>query len=129
MIAGKPAFVKMAEKMLERGVFVVGFFYPVVPQGKARIRAQVSAAHTRERGTKDVDVWLEPCADDAQWAEKLRRSLAAFPSARPYDLRRSTTIDIDDIAETVFSDGVVRIVGFDRSQEVPIGVAYFELGA
>ena len=54
---------------------------------------------------------------------------AAFPSARPYDLRRSTTIDIDDIAETVFSDGVVRIVGFDRSQEVPIGVAYFELGA
>ena len=39
---------KMAEKMLERGVYVVGFFYPVVPQGKARIRTQVSAAHTRE---------------------------------------------------------------------------------
>jgi glycine C-acetyltransferase len=38
----------MAEKLLERGVYVIGFSYPVVPQGKARIRAQVSAAHSRE---------------------------------------------------------------------------------
>jgi glycine C-acetyltransferase len=34
--------------MLEKGVYVVGFSYPVVPQGKARIRVQVSAAHTEE---------------------------------------------------------------------------------
>ena len=39
---------KMADKMLEKGVYVVGFFYPVVPKGKARIRTQVSAAHTEE---------------------------------------------------------------------------------
>jgi len=39
---------KMAEKMLEKGVYVIGFSFPVVPQGKARIRTQVSAAHTRE---------------------------------------------------------------------------------
>jgi glycine C-acetyltransferase len=39
---------KMAEQLLARGVYVVGFSYPVVPQGKARIRVQVSAAHTRE---------------------------------------------------------------------------------
>ena len=39
---------RIAEKMLERGVYVIGFSYPVVPQGKARIRTQVSAAHTRE---------------------------------------------------------------------------------
>ena len=32
--------------MLEKGVYVVGFFYPVVPQGTARIRTQVSAAHS-----------------------------------------------------------------------------------
>ena len=38
----------MAEALLERGVYVVGFSYPVVPQGKARIRVQLSAAHTRE---------------------------------------------------------------------------------
>jgi glycine C-acetyltransferase len=39
---------EMARRMLDKGVYVVGFFYPVVPQGKARIRTQVSAVHTRE---------------------------------------------------------------------------------
>jgi glycine C-acetyltransferase len=39
---------KMAEKLLEKGVYAIGFSYPVVPQGKARIRVQVSAAHTRQ---------------------------------------------------------------------------------
>jgi glycine C-acetyltransferase len=39
---------QFAARMLDRGVYVVGFFYPVVPQGAARIRTQVSAAHTRE---------------------------------------------------------------------------------
>jgi glycine C-acetyltransferase len=39
---------RFAARMLEKGVYVVGFFYPVVPQGTARIRTQVSAAHTRE---------------------------------------------------------------------------------
>ena len=39
---------RMADRMLARGVYVIGFSYPVVPQGKARIRVQVSAAHTRE---------------------------------------------------------------------------------
>jgi len=39
---------EMSRRMLEKGVYVVGFFYPVVPQGQARIRTQVSAAHTRE---------------------------------------------------------------------------------
>ncbi len=38
---------RFAEAMLARGVYVVGFSYPVVPQGKARIRTQISAAHTR----------------------------------------------------------------------------------
>jgi glycine C-acetyltransferase len=39
---------RMAESMLAKGVYVIGFSYPVVPKGKARIRAQVSAAHTHE---------------------------------------------------------------------------------
>lgn len=39
---------KFAEKMLEKGVYVVGFFFPVVPKGKARIRTQISAGHTKE---------------------------------------------------------------------------------
>ncbi|MCL2397850.1 MAG: aminotransferase class I/II-fold pyridoxal phosphate-dependent enzyme, partial [Defluviitaleaceae bacterium] len=40
---------KLAEKMLEKNVYVIGFFYPVVPKGKARVRTQVSAAHTRQQ--------------------------------------------------------------------------------
>jgi glycine C-acetyltransferase len=39
---------QFADKMLEHGVYVIGFSYPVVPQGKARIRTQISAAHSRE---------------------------------------------------------------------------------
>jgi len=39
---------RMAEAMLDKGVYVIGFSYPVVPKEKARIRAQVSAVHTRE---------------------------------------------------------------------------------
>ena len=42
---------EMAAKLFERGIYVTGFFYPVVPQGKARIRTQMSAAHSRA----DVD--------------------------------------------------------------------------
>jgi glycine C-acetyltransferase len=39
---------RMAERLLENGVYAIGFSYPVVPQGKARVRVQISAAHTRE---------------------------------------------------------------------------------
>ena len=38
----------MADALLEKGVYVIGFSFPVVPQGKARIRTQISAAHSRE---------------------------------------------------------------------------------
>jgi glycine C-acetyltransferase len=40
---------KMADTLLERGIYVIGFSYPVVPQGQARIRIQLSAAHTPEQ--------------------------------------------------------------------------------
>jgi len=39
---------KMAARLLEKGIYVIGFFYPVVPKGQARIRVQISAAHSRE---------------------------------------------------------------------------------
>ncbi len=48
MLGDAPLAQRFAEAMLARGVYVVGFFYPVVPQGKARIRTQISAAHSRE---------------------------------------------------------------------------------
>ncbi len=48
MIGDAALAAAMAARMLDRGVYVVGFTYPVVPQGKARIRTQVSAAHTMD---------------------------------------------------------------------------------
>jgi glycine C-acetyltransferase len=48
MLGDAALAANMADAMLERGVYVVGFSYPVVPQGKARIRVQISAAHTPE---------------------------------------------------------------------------------
>ena len=51
--------VKMAEKMLEKGVYVIPFSFPVVPKGKARIRTQVSAAHTKG----DLDFAVEKFAE------------------------------------------------------------------
>jgi glycine C-acetyltransferase len=48
---------RMADALLDRGIYVVGFSYPVVPQGKARIRAQLSAAHTREDLTRALDAF------------------------------------------------------------------------
>jgi glycine C-acetyltransferase len=50
---------KFAARMLEKGVYVVGFFYPVVPQGKARIRTQISAAHTRRELDQAVAAFAE----------------------------------------------------------------------
>ena len=40
---------RMAERLLEEGIYVVGFSYPVVPEGQARIRVQMSAAHQHEQ--------------------------------------------------------------------------------
>jgi glycine C-acetyltransferase len=48
MLGDASLAAKVADAMLARGVYVIGFSYPVVPQGKARIRTQVSAAHTEE---------------------------------------------------------------------------------
>ncbi len=49
---------KISARLLELGVYVIGFFYPVVPKGQARIRVQISAAHARE----DIDIALEQFA-------------------------------------------------------------------
>jgi glycine C-acetyltransferase len=61
MLGDAALAARMADAMLEEGVYVIGFSYPVVPQGKARIRTQVSAAHSRD----DLD-----------------RAIAAFETAR-----------------------------------------------
>jgi glycine C-acetyltransferase len=45
---------KFATKILEEGIYVIGFFFPVVPKGKARIRVQLSAAHTQTHLDKAI---------------------------------------------------------------------------
>jgi glycine C-acetyltransferase len=50
---------RMADRLLERGIYVIGFSYPVVPQGQARIRIQVSAAHTPEQLDRAAQAFAE----------------------------------------------------------------------
>ncbi|RUO81166.1 glycine C-acetyltransferase [Idiomarina tyrosinivorans] len=47
----------MADRLLEQGIYVIGFSFPVVPKGKARIRTQMSAAHTREQLDRTIDAF------------------------------------------------------------------------
>jgi glycine C-acetyltransferase len=54
---------RFSEKLLDYGVYAIGFFYPVVPQGKARIRTQISAAHTREQLDKGIDAFVKAGKD------------------------------------------------------------------
>ena len=63
---GKPVMLydavlsqKVAQKMQEKGIYVTGFFYPVVPKGKARIRTQMSAAHSKEDIDKCINAFVE----------------------------------------------------------------------
>jgi glycine C-acetyltransferase len=59
MVGDAALAARMAELMLERGVYVVGFSYPVVPQGKARIRTQVSAAHSKSDLERAVKAFVD----------------------------------------------------------------------
>jgi glycine C-acetyltransferase len=49
----------MAEKLLEKGIYVIGFYYPVVPKEQARIRVQLSAGHEKEHLDKCIDAFIE----------------------------------------------------------------------
>ena len=63
MLGDATLAAKVADAMLEKGVYVIGFSYPVVPQGKARIRTQISAAHTEEDLAFAIDKFAEVKAD------------------------------------------------------------------
>ncbi len=57
MVYDAPLAQKMAGELLEEGIYVTGFFYPVVPQGQARIRTQMSAAHTRAHLDRAIEAF------------------------------------------------------------------------
>ena len=66
---------KMAEKLLERGIYVIGFSYPVVPMGQARIRIQVSAAHTTEQIQQAAEAFKSVGKDRGGWLARIRSKI------------------------------------------------------
>ena len=57
MLYDAPLAQKFAQRLLEEGIYAIGFFFPVVPQGQARIRTQISAAHTRAQLDQAIDAF------------------------------------------------------------------------
>ena len=59
MLYDAPLSQKYAARLLDEGIYVTGFYYPVVPKGEARIRVQLSAAHTREQLNKCINAFVK----------------------------------------------------------------------
>ena len=59
MLYDAPLAQKFAQRLLEEGIYAIGFFFPVVPQGQARIRTQLSAAHTREHLDRAIHAFIK----------------------------------------------------------------------
>ncbi len=59
MLYDAPLSQKFADKLLEKGIYVIGFFYPVVPKGQARIRVQISAGHEQRHLDKAIQAFTE----------------------------------------------------------------------
>ncbi|MCX2743409.1 glycine C-acetyltransferase [Mangrovivirga sp. M17] len=59
MLYDAPLAQKMAERLLDEGIYVIGFYYPVVPKGQARIRVQVSAVHEKEHLDKAINAFIK----------------------------------------------------------------------
>jgi glycine C-acetyltransferase len=66
MIGDAPRAVELADRLLAKGIYVIAFSYPVVPQGKARIRTQVSAAHSEQDLLRAADAFAS-ARDDLGW--------------------------------------------------------------
>lgn len=58
MLYEAPLAQQFAEQLLEKGIYVIGFFYPVVPKGQARIRVQISAAHDQEHLDRAIEAFI-----------------------------------------------------------------------
>jgi glycine C-acetyltransferase len=58
MLGDAKVAAQMANRLLAEGIYVIGFSFPVVPKGQARIRTQISAAHTREQLERAVSAFI-----------------------------------------------------------------------
>jgi glycine C-acetyltransferase len=59
MLGDAALATNLASRLLQRGIYVIGFSYPVVPKGQARIRVQISAAHTQQQLEDAVGAFTE----------------------------------------------------------------------
>lgn len=59
MLYDAPLSQKYAAKLLEEGIYVTGFYYPVVPKGEARIRVQLSAGHEKEHLDRCIEAFIK----------------------------------------------------------------------
>jgi glycine C-acetyltransferase len=59
MLYDAPLAVKFADELLKEGIYVIGFVFPVVPKGRARIRVQLSAAHTKPQIDQAVEAFIK----------------------------------------------------------------------
>ena len=59
MLYDAPLAQQFADRLLQKGIYAIGFFYPVVAQGQARIRVQLSAAHKKEHLEKAIQAFTE----------------------------------------------------------------------
>ncbi|MBM3997886.1 MAG: aminotransferase class I/II-fold pyridoxal phosphate-dependent enzyme, partial [Planctomycetes bacterium] len=59
MLGDAALATKMADKLLDKGIYVIGFSFPVVPQGMARIRIQLSAAHTADQLQRAIQAFAD----------------------------------------------------------------------
>ena len=81
MLGDERQTVRMAQAINQRGIFVVGFSYPVVPRGEARIRVQISAAHTRNQLDSAIDTF---CRSQAKASASYNNDLLfRFPQRKP----------------------------------------------
>jgi glycine C-acetyltransferase len=84
IIVGKTSFaIELSERLLDRGVFVTGFGFPVVPEGRARVRVQVSAAHEREHLEAALDAFEHVGREVGLLAASRQAKAAARSRTRP----------------------------------------------
>ncbi len=84
MIGDAAKSQKFAARMLEKGVYVIGFFYPVVPHGTARVRTQVSAAHSRQDLEFAVKAFAE-VNEELHDSSILSGAESKDPPVKPFD--------------------------------------------
>ena len=85
LVTGNAGFIgyHVADRLLELGVYVIGFSYPVVPMNKARIRTQMSAAHSREQLEQAVPRCWIGAVDLADLVQRHHRTVVCFTHIRP----------------------------------------------